>query len=72
MGKSQGVGAVAGRQETRVDGYSSPRAKKLALQVSKAGLFCQQYKGSVGRKCCIFCKYCESLFVNITRFLCAG
>jgi hypothetical protein len=22
-----------------VDGYSSPRAKKLALQVSKAGLF---------------------------------
>jgi hypothetical protein len=28
-------GAVVGRPETRVDGYSSPRAKKLVLQVSK-------------------------------------
>jgi hypothetical protein len=32
-------GVVVGRPETRVDGYSSPRAKKLVLQVSKAGCF---------------------------------
>ncbi len=38
-GKTKG-GAVVGRPETGVDGYSSPRAKKLFLQVSKAGL-CQ-------------------------------
>jgi hypothetical protein len=31
-------GAVVGRPETRVDGYSSPLAKKLVLQVSKHGL----------------------------------
>jgi hypothetical protein len=30
-------GAVVGRPETRVDGYSSPSAKKLVFQVSKAG-----------------------------------
>jgi hypothetical protein len=36
-GKARG-GAVVGRPETRVDGYSSPSAKKLVLQVSKAGL----------------------------------
>jgi hypothetical protein len=28
-------GAVVGRPETRVDGYSPSRAKKLFLQVSK-------------------------------------
>jgi hypothetical protein len=28
-------GAVVDRPETRVDGYSSPREKKLGLQVSK-------------------------------------
>jgi hypothetical protein len=28
-------GATVGRPETRVDGYSSQRAKKLVLQVSK-------------------------------------
>ncbi len=32
-------GAVVGRLETRVDGYSSQRAKKLVLQVNKEGLF---------------------------------
>ncbi len=37
QGKARG-GAVVGRPETRVDGYSSPRAKKLVLRVSKAGL----------------------------------
>ncbi len=31
-------GAVVGRSETRVDGYSPPRAKKLVLQVSKNGV----------------------------------
>ncbi len=28
-------GAVVGRPETRLDGYSPPQAKKLVLQVSK-------------------------------------
>jgi hypothetical protein len=32
-------GAVVSRLGTRVDGYSSPRAKKLVLQVSKVGMF---------------------------------
>ncbi len=31
-------GAVVSRPETRVNGYSPPRAKKLVLQVSKHGL----------------------------------
>ncbi len=31
-------GAVVGRPETRVDGYSPPQAKKLVLQVSKQGV----------------------------------
>ncbi len=31
-------GEVVSRPETRADGYSSPRAKKLVLQVSKVGL----------------------------------
>ncbi len=31
-------GAVVGRPETRVDGYPSPREKKLVLQVSKTGM----------------------------------
>ncbi len=31
-------GAAVGRPETRVNGYSSPRAKKLVLQVSKNGV----------------------------------
>ncbi len=35
-GQARG-GAVVGRPETSVDGYSSPREKKLVLQVSKAG-----------------------------------
>ncbi len=30
-------GAVVSRPETRVDGYSPPRAKKMVLQVSKHG-----------------------------------
>ncbi len=30
-------GAVVGRPETRVDGYSPPQAKKLVLQVSNMG-----------------------------------
>jgi hypothetical protein len=40
-GQKQRGGAVVGRPETRVDRYSSLRAKKLALQVSKTGLFDQ-------------------------------
>jgi hypothetical protein len=39
-------GAVAGRPETRVDGYLSPGAKKLVLEVSKHGLV-----GSKGLGC---------------------
>ncbi len=31
-------GAVVDRPETRVDGYSPSRAKKLVLQVSKQGV----------------------------------
>ncbi len=31
-------GAAVGRPETRADGYSPPRAKKLVLQVSKHGV----------------------------------
>jgi hypothetical protein len=37
MGIAKG-GAVVGRPETRVDGYSSPRENKLVLQVSKKGM----------------------------------
>jgi hypothetical protein len=36
-------GAVVNRTETRVDGYSPPRERKLVLQVSKLGT-----KGSRG------------------------
>jgi hypothetical protein len=36
-GKVRG-GTVVGRPETRVDRYSSPREKKLVLQISKAGM----------------------------------
>ncbi len=32
-------GAVVSRLETKVDGDSSPRAKKQALQISNTGLF---------------------------------
>ncbi len=35
MGELAKGGAVVGRPEARVDGYSPPRAKKLALKVSK-------------------------------------
>ncbi len=31
-------GTVVSRPETRVDGYSSPQAKKLVLQLSTVGL----------------------------------
>jgi hypothetical protein len=44
-GKASG-GEVVDRPATRVDGYSSPRAKKLVIQVSKAGLFGLKCKGS--------------------------
>jgi hypothetical protein len=42
-GAKQGGGAVVGRPGTRVDGYSSPREKKLVLQVSKTG--CHEMQG---------------------------
>ncbi len=35
VGERAKGGAVVGRPGTRVDGYSPPRAKKLAFQVSK-------------------------------------
>ncbi len=38
VGRLAKGGAVVGRPETRVDGYSPPRGKKLALQVSKHGV----------------------------------
>jgi hypothetical protein len=46
-GLTQRGGADVGRLETRVDEYLSPQAKKLALQVSKAGLLCCRCKGLV-------------------------
>ncbi len=46
-------GAVVSRPETRVDGYSSPQAKKLVLQLSKVGLSYNNAGGSgwVGMLC---------------------
>jgi hypothetical protein len=38
-------GAVVGRPETKVDGYSPPRAMKLVLQVSKHWLVGSQGLG---------------------------
>jgi hypothetical protein len=59
--------AVVSRPETRVDGNSSPRAKKLVLQVSKARMP-QNVRGQIGRGVvyhvnivCIICKYNEIL-----------
>jgi hypothetical protein len=52
-------GAVVNRPETRVDGNSSPRAKKLALQVSNTGLL-NLSKGSFFLENC-----CTRIFVNI-------
>jgi hypothetical protein len=49
-----------------VDGYSSPRAKKLVLQVSKARLFIGVQKARMGGNVvyrveitCMICKYNE-------------
>ncbi len=49
-GQAKG-GAVVGRPETRVDGYSSPRAKKLVLQVSKYGMLGSKGLGWEGIIC---------------------
>ncbi len=38
MGELAKGGAVVGRPGTRVDGYLTPRGKKLVLQVSKHGV----------------------------------
>ncbi len=38
VGRVAKGGAVVGRPGIRVDGYSSPQAKKLVLQVSKNGV----------------------------------
>jgi hypothetical protein len=46
-GKAKG-GAVVGRPEAKVDGYSSPQAKKLVPQVSKARLFIGVQKARLG------------------------
>ncbi len=70
-GKAKG-GAVVSRPETRLDGYSSPREKKMVLQVSKVGLSYNNAGGRVGWECCIFSKYCNERSVNILKFLCAG
>jgi hypothetical protein len=53
-----------------VDGYSSPRAKKLVLQVSKVGLSYNNARGRVGWECCISFKYCKERSVNIIDFVC--
>jgi hypothetical protein len=50
-------GAVIGRPETRVDGYSSRRAKKLVLHVSKHEMMGS--KGLVWVKHYVMCKYCN-------------
>ncbi len=42
-------GAVVGRPETRVDGDSSPRARKLVLQASKWGSSVLDARGRLGR-----------------------
>jgi hypothetical protein len=42
-------GAVVGRPETRVNEHSSPRAKKLVLQVSKRGCSGSNARGRLGR-----------------------
>ncbi len=55
-GKTKGV-AVVGRPETRVDGHSSPRAKKLVPQVSKHGMLGSKGLGWVKRY--VLCKYCN-------------
>jgi hypothetical protein len=45
-GAKQGVGQLLEEPETRVDGYSSPRAKKPVLRVSKAGSSILKCKGT--------------------------
>ncbi len=55
-GQAKG-GAVVGRPETRVDGHSSPRAKKLVLQVSEYGMVGSKGLGWV--KHYMSCKYCN-------------
>jgi hypothetical protein len=55
-------GAVVGRPGTRVDGYSSPWAKKLVLQVSKHGV--ARSKGLDWIRHYMMCKYCNLLSVN--------
>ncbi len=70
-GKARG-GAVVGKPETRVDGYLSPREKKLVLQVSKWGLL-WDVRGWVGWN--IIWRINIVIYtwaVNITRFLCSG
>jgi hypothetical protein len=54
-------GAVVGRPGTRVDGYSSPRARELFLQVSKHGAV--GARGGLVRHY-MMCKYCNIWSVN--------
>jgi hypothetical protein len=53
-------GVVVGRPETRVDGYSSPRAKKLVLQVSKYGVVVSKGLGWTRHE--ITCRYCTLIY----------
>ncbi len=55
-GQAKG-GAVVGRPETRVDEHSSPRAKKVVLQVSAHGMVGSKGLGWV--KHYMSCKYCN-------------
>ncbi len=54
-------GPVVSRPETRVDGNSSPQARRLVLQESKHGV--AGIKGRVGRAF-MMCKYCNIQSVN--------